>query len=104
MQQNRVPQQGNAETAQSSSLAALAAVATRLGVETTVEQLRRRFSMDTVEPETATLVAMARDLGLRAQSLQMTFAELPKLAKALPAILRAKDGGLCFWKARARIR
>jgi len=93
MQPNRLPQERASETAKSSSLAALAAVATRLGVETTVEQLRRRFAVDTVEPETATLVAMARELGLRAESLHMTFGELPKLSKALPAILRAKDGG-----------
>lgn len=36
---------------------------------------------------------MARELGLEARSLKMTFAELPRLAKTLPAILRAKDGG-----------
>jgi ATP-binding cassette subfamily B protein len=64
-----------------------------LGVDTSVDQLRRRFSMDTVEPDTGTLLAMARDLGLQAKSLHLTFAELPRLSKALPAILRAKDGG-----------
>ena len=36
---------------------------------------------------------MARELGLQAKSLHLTFAELPRLSKTLPAILRAKDGG-----------
>jgi ATP-binding cassette subfamily B protein len=83
----------DAPRAQSSSLMALVAVAARLGVDTSVEQLRRRFSMDTVEPDTSTLIAMARELGLEAKSLHLTFDELPRLSKTLPAILRAKGGG-----------
>jgi ATP-binding cassette, subfamily B, bacterial HlyB/CyaB len=78
---------------QSSSLMALVAVAARLGVDTSVDQLRRRFSMETVEPDTSTLIAMARELGLEAKSLHLTFDELPRLSKTLPAILRAKGGG-----------
>src|ERR1700722_10990727 len=77
----------------SSALRALAALATRLGVDTDVEQLRRRFAVEGGEPSTGTLIAMARDLGLEAQALHLSFAELPRLAKTLPAILRAKDGG-----------
>lgn len=77
----------------SGALAALAALATRLGVDTSVDELRRRFSVDEGEPATGTLIAMARELGLEAQVLHTTFAELPRLAKTLPAILRAKDGG-----------
>lgn len=54
--------------------AALAVLATRLGFDTDVE----------------------------AQSLQMSFAELPRLAKTLPVILRAKNGGaLILEDARA---
>jgi ATP-binding cassette subfamily B protein len=79
--------------AKSSALAALAAIATRLGIETSAEQLRRRFSMETGEPDTATLMGMARDLGLEAKSLHVKFAELPRLSKTFPAILRATDGG-----------
>ncbi len=93
MQQTIVRPASGTAKAKSSALAALAAVATRLGVETTVDQLRRRFSMDTVEPDTGTLIAMARDLGLQAKSLHLTFSELPRLSKTFPAILRAKDGG-----------
>src|SRR5450631_2617224 len=77
----------------SSSLRALAAVASRLGLDVSVEQLRRRFALQPGEPDTPTLIAMARELGLEAETLRMTFQELPRLARALPAILRAKDGG-----------
>ncbi|MGA2190344.1 MAG: peptidase domain-containing ABC transporter [Steroidobacteraceae bacterium] len=83
----------SAPTRKFSALAALAALATRLGVEATVDELRRRFSVGEGEPDTDTLLAIARELGLQAKSLQMTFAELPRLTKTLPAILRAKDGG-----------
>jgi ATP-binding cassette, subfamily B, bacterial HlyB/CyaB len=78
---------------QSSALLALVAVASRLGVDTSVDQLRRRFSVEAVEPDTGTLIAMARELGLEAKSLHLTFDELPRLSKTLPAILRAKGGG-----------
>jgi subfamily B ATP-binding cassette protein HlyB/CyaB len=77
----------------SSALAALVALATRLGVDTSAEQLHRRFSLDAGEPTTGTLIAIARELGLEARVLRMTFADLPRLAKTLPVILRAKDGG-----------
>jgi ATP-binding cassette, subfamily B, bacterial HlyB/CyaB len=77
----------------SSSLRALAAIASRLGMEVSVDQLRRRFALQSGEPDTPTLIALARELGLEARSLHMTFQELPQVARALPAILRAKDGG-----------
>jgi ATP-binding cassette, subfamily B, bacterial HlyB/CyaB len=93
MQQNLVHEPKGASKPQSSALLALVAVASRLGVDTSVEQLRRRFSMEDVEPETHMLIAMARELGLEAKSLHLSFAELPRLSKTLPAILRSKDGG-----------
>jgi ATP-binding cassette, subfamily B, bacterial HlyB/CyaB len=75
------------------SIRALAAVAARLGLDVSVEQLRRRFALEAGEPDTRTLIALARELGLEARAVRMTFAELPRLARALPAILRAKNGG-----------
>jgi ATP-binding cassette, subfamily B, bacterial HlyB/CyaB len=77
----------------STTLRALAAIASRLGVDASVDQLRRRFALEPGEPDTATIIAIARELGLEARALRMTFQELPRLARALPAILRAKDGG-----------
>jgi subfamily B ATP-binding cassette protein HlyB/CyaB len=77
----------------SSLLRALVAVASRLGLDVSVDQLQRRFALPSGEPDTATLVALARELGLETQVLSITFQELPRVARALPAILRAKDGG-----------
>ena len=77
----------------SSSLQALAIIANRLGVDVSIDQLRRRFALDAGEPTTATLIAIARELGLEARALQLSFQELPRLSRALPALLRARDGG-----------
>ncbi len=71
----------------------MAAIASRLGMDVSLDQLRRRFALQPGEPDTATLIALARELGLDARSLHMTFQELPEIARALPAILRAKNGG-----------
>jgi ATP-binding cassette subfamily B protein len=62
-------------------------------LDVSVDQLRRRFALEPGEPDTPTLIALARELGLEAKTLRMTFQELPRVARALPAILRAKDGG-----------
>ncbi len=86
----------------STSLRALAAIASRLGVDASVDQLRRRFALQSGEPDTPTLIALAREIGLEARSLHMTFQDLPQVARALPAILRAKNGGaLILEEARA---
>jgi ATP-binding cassette subfamily B protein len=76
-----------------SSLLALVFIAGRLGVDVSLEQLRRRFVLDSGEPDTPTLVALARELGLEAKPVSMAFHELPRLVRSLPAILRAKEGG-----------
>jgi len=80
------------ETPRLTALNALALLATRLGIDTTVDQLRRRFSLDPVEPPSDSIVAMARELGIEAKILHVAFSELPSLATTLPAILRARDG------------
>src|ERR1035441_10474095 len=87
------PTQKGPEAAISSSLRALAAVASRLGLDVSVDQLRRRFALQPGEPDTPTLIALARELGLEAHALQMSFQELPRLVRTLPAILRARNGG-----------
>jgi subfamily B ATP-binding cassette protein HlyB/CyaB len=99
MEHNVVQSENAITTVKSSALTALAAVATRLGVATDVEQLRRQFHVGTEEPATHILIAMARSLGLEAKSMQLTFADLPRLSKALPAILRAKEGGALLLEA-----
>src|SRR5580698_8666902 len=91
--QTAISTEHSPEVAISSSLRALAAIASRLGLDVSVDQLRRRFAMQPGEPDTPTLIALARELGLEAQSLHMAFQELPRLTRAFPVILRAKDGG-----------
>jgi subfamily B ATP-binding cassette protein HlyB/CyaB len=93
MQKSLAIQDRDPEAPISSSLRALAAVASRLGLDVSVDQLRRRFALQPGEPDTPTIIALARELGLEAQALSMTFEELPRLAQTLPAILRAKNGG-----------
>src|SRR5579883_2928127 len=78
---------------ESTSLRALAIIATRLGLDVSVDQLRRRFALPPGEPDTATLIAVAKEIGLEARSLRMSFQELPQVGRALPAILRARNGG-----------
>ena len=86
----------------SSSLRALALIATRLGLDVNVDQLRRRFALGAGEPDTPTLVALAKELGLEARAVALRFDELPRLGRALPAILRATAGGaLILEDARA---
>lgn len=81
------------ETPVPSSLRALAKIAVRLGVDVDVEQMKRHFALDSDEPDTPTLIALARELGLEARTVRLRFDELPRLSRALPAILRAKSGG-----------
>ena len=80
-------------SARQSSISALVHVAGRLGIETSAEQLQRRFAVGSGEPDTPTLIALARELGLEARAAHMTFEQLPRIAAALPAILRARNGG-----------
>jgi ATP-binding cassette, subfamily B, bacterial HlyB/CyaB len=75
-----------------STLQALVTIARRLGFEASAEQLQRTYALDAGEPTSDVIIAIARDMGLEARSLVVKFRDLPNLAKALPAILRAKDG------------
>ena len=77
----------------STSFLALSTVAARLGLDFNADQLRRRFALQPGEPDTRTLLALARELGLDARSVKMKFEELPRLGPTLPVILRAKGGG-----------
>jgi len=93
MQPATAQEEGSTDATATSALCALAALASRLGIDASADQLRRRFSLDAAEPSTDALVGIAHELGLEAQVLHMTFAELPRLERTLPAILRSKDGG-----------
>jgi ATP-binding cassette, subfamily B, bacterial HlyB/CyaB len=74
-------------------LAALAAVARRRGVDVSVEQLRRRYSDLESGFDAGSLSVIAGDLGLEARRLVVSWFDLPRLQKSLPAILLLKEGG-----------
>ena len=76
----------------SSMLYALSIVARRLGLDITVEQLRRAYSFGAAEPTNDQLVAIAAEIGLEARTLDAKWAELAKLKSSLPAIIRLNDG------------
>ncbi len=80
-------------TRPATSLAALARIASRLGIDAGSDQIQRRFALGDKEPDTPSLVAIAHELGLEAHVLRMKFEDLPRIASSLPAILRSKDGG-----------
>jgi ATP-binding cassette subfamily B protein len=90
MEPTNLPSDAEAAT---TSLQALVTVARRLGLDVSFDQVRRRFATQRGEPDTPTLIAIARELGLEARALSMNFHDLPKVARTLPAILRAENGG-----------
>ncbi|MBK8212022.1 MAG: peptidase domain-containing ABC transporter [Rhodospirillales bacterium] len=91
--------QGADDLARSSVLHALSVVARRCGIDTTVEQLRRAYVLADSGADDKLLIAIARDLGLEARALRMTWSELPRLQKSLPAIIRLQDGSALVLEA-----
>jgi ATP-binding cassette subfamily B protein len=75
-----------------STLQALSAVAQRLGLEVSVDEIRRAYALGNEEPSNTEVIAIARGLGLQARSMRVRFRDLPQLGKVFPAILRATDG------------
>jgi ATP-binding cassette subfamily B protein len=69
-------------------------VASRLGIDTSVDHLYRSYVFSGREPSTNIIIAIARDLGLDARRANLQWRDLPRLKKVLPAILRLKDGGV----------
>ncbi len=80
------------DRAPSTALHAIAVVAGRLGIDTTVEELARAYVFSGKEPPSSSLMAIARDLGLEARRATLRWRDLPRLQKVLPAILRLRDG------------
>lgn len=80
------------ESPTNTTLLALVDLANRLGIDTSSVELKRTFALPKGEIPTEMVLAMSKSLGLEAKKLTVTFEQLPKLEKTLPAILRAKDG------------
>jgi ATP-binding cassette, subfamily B, bacterial HlyB/CyaB len=78
----------------SSILAALATVASSLGLEASVEQLAHRYSSGARSPGHDRIVAIAQDMGLQAREITIRLEELARLQSVLPALLKLTDGNV----------
>lgn len=70
----------------------LAIVARQRGIDVSFERLRHDYVLENTEPTTTRLIGMAEDIGLRARRTKLTWRNLERLGKALPAILRLRNG------------
>ena len=80
-------------------LEALVHVARQQGLDTSVEAIRRRFVVQDGRLPNGALIALAGELGLRARALRVSWDDLPRFQKVLPAILRTWDGGALVLEA-----
>ena len=86
------PQQASPEAMRTTSLHALAVVARHHGLHLSVDQMRRDYAIEAGEPSTATLLKIAEDSGLTVRSTKLRWKHLSRLGKALPLLLRLRDG------------
>ncbi|WP_454021102.1 peptidase domain-containing ABC transporter [Azospirillum sp. Marseille-Q6669] len=86
------PTDASAEAARTTSLHALAVVARHHGLHLSVEQLRRDYAIEAGEPPTKLLLKIAEDNGLTARAVKLRWKQLSRLGKALPLLLRLRDG------------
>lgn len=83
----------------SSSLSALVVIARRLGIDISYSELQRKYSLSAGEPAPRIIVAIAKDLGIDARVMNVSFQDLPRLARLLPAVLRVTGGGALILEA-----
>ncbi|MBP2294271.1 peptidase domain-containing ABC transporter [Azospirillum rugosum] len=86
------PQGVSPEGARTTSLHALAIVARHHGLHLSVEQMRRDYAVEAGEPNTRLLMKIAEDSGLTVRSSKLSWKHLSRLGKALPLLLRLRDG------------
>lgn len=82
----------NAEVARHTAIYSLVAVARYHGIDLDVDGLIHRHALDEAEPDTATLVHIARVSGLRSKSEKLTWEKLVALEGAFPVIARLNNG------------
>lgn len=73
------------------AITCLVLTARRHGVHTTVERVVHDYAL-TEEPETKRLLRIAQDLGLKSNSVSVTWDDLAKVGKAFPVLCRLKNG------------
>ncbi|HTZ37037.1 MAG TPA: cysteine peptidase family C39 domain-containing protein, partial [Stellaceae bacterium] len=94
VEQNRSEQPAADRTAASgvSLLGSLVIVARQHGVQLSVPQLVHDHLLEPGQPSVAQLLNIAEACGLRATRTQLTWSQLLKLGKALPAIVLLRNG------------
>jgi len=70
----------------------LALVARHRGIDISFERLRHDYVLENTEPSLRRLIGMADDIGLRAKRVRLKWRDLERLDRALPAILRLRNG------------
>jgi ATP-binding cassette subfamily B protein len=80
-------------------LGALVWTASRYGVETSVENLRRQFALGNEDLTPASFIPVAAELGLRARRVQARWGDLPRFKNVLPAVLLLNDGAALILEA-----
>jgi subfamily B ATP-binding cassette protein HlyB/CyaB len=89
---NSAPQTGTPDEPRSTGLHALVTVARHHGLHLSATQIRRDYGIETGEPSSKLLLKIAADAGLVARSAQLKWKHLSRLDKALPLLLRLRDG------------
>ncbi|CAO3460112.1 Bacteriocin/lantibiotic efflux ABC transporter, permease/ATP-binding protein [Azospirillum argentinense] len=86
------PQSASAEAPRATSLHALAIVARHHGLHLSVDQIKRDYAIESGEPPTGLLLKIAEENGLTVRSTTLRWKHLARLEKALPVLLRLRDG------------
>ncbi len=82
-----------------SALEALAKIAKSHGMDLATDALCASSLNGSADIPTATLIAIARDIGLVARSMQVEWADLARFCDVLPAMIRLKDGSAAILTA-----
>ena len=86
------PHSASPEAARTTSIHALAIAARHHGLHLSVEQIQRDYAIEASEPPTGLLLKIAEDNGLTVRSATLRWKHLSRLGKALPLLLRLRDG------------
>ena len=77
---------------QHSAVQALSAIAQHHGLPLFPDRLVHEYALEAAEPDTKTLIRMARDIGLKARSQLVQWEQLLDLNGVFPLLLRLRDG------------
>ena len=78
--------------AQHTSLQCLALVARHHGVDVSVDRMIHDYSLEEEEPSLRRILRIAKEQGLKARHLRMTWKQLCKVDQAFPAVARLDNG------------